>query len=370
MKILFLSRRDVKNPLALWAEIILWNYAKWLEKKWYEITFLAWCYENCLLEENFENIKIIRIWNEKNVFLEFRKYYKKNFIWKFDLIIDSVSRFSFFTPIFAWWTPIIFFVNYLADKEFDLSYKFPLNKIKKYFFKDLIYLYQNKNTIVVSESLKKELIQKYQFRENKIFVLENPIDINFLNSNNFIEKQNEILFFWRVDKIKNIEDIIKAFAYFNKKNPNYILNIVWPITDKKYFIFLEKLISKLNLSWKIFFREKVSFDKKELIAKNKLLITTSYKEWYGLSVLDANIYWIPAIWYEADWIKESIVSGKNWFLVKNWDFEWIWEMIFQILKDDESYFDLSNSVYEFIKNYKSLNKSVDDFENIIKNVLK
>jgi glycosyltransferase involved in cell wall biosynthesis len=169
--------------------------------------------------------------------------------------------------------------------------------------------------------------------------------------------------------MKRVEHSLLAFSYFqNKAKNNYILNIVWPFQNGSYMESLKGLVKELHLENKVFFRWWISLEDREEIRRNKVLLFPSYKEWYWLVVLEANVYGIPAIWYDVWWVRDSIKEWINGFRVGKHDFEAMWEKLYQILKDEGEYKQLVTSSYEHVKNHTTWEKNTDIFENIIKEV--
>ena len=370
-KILFLSWKDIKHPQVWWAEVVLWNYMKKLHKKWYKITWVWSSFKWAKKEEIIEWINIIRIWSINNIYFKFHKYYKKYLKWKFDIIIDEAGWLPLFSPLFEKKIPIIFLIHHISDIEWDFKYPFPLNKIWKLIYRRIIKIYRKNYTITVSKSTKNELIEKYKFNKNKVFEIENTLDIQFQKDQNINYKKNEILFFGRLMPMKRAEHAILAFNYFKDKiEEEYKLNIVWPYQDWKYFKSLQKLVKKLNLENNVIFKWWLNIEERDKISTNKVLLFPSIKEWYWLVVLEANSYWMPAIWYDVWWVRDSIKQWINWFKVESHNHKAMWKKLYEILKDKEKYNKLSKSSFEHVKNHTTWDENTSKFEKIIKKEIK
>jgi len=368
-KILFLSWKDIRHPEVWGAEVVLWNYIKRLQQKWYQISWVwsgfSWAKE----KDNIEWVEIIRIWNINNIYFKFPKYYKEHLKWNFDIIIDEAGWIPLFSPLFEKTIPIIFLIHHISDIEWDFKYRFPISKIFKYIYRKIISLYRNHYTITVSESTKEELVTQYWFDSERVFDIENALDIDLNHNIDIYQKNNEILFFGRLMPMKRVEHAIQAFAYFLKKiQTNYKLNIVWPFQNGGYMESLRKLVQELGLEDSVLFQWWLLLDEREQIHTNKVLLFPSYKEWYGLVVLEANVYGIPAIWYDVWWVRDSIKDGINGFRVPKHDFKAMWEILYQVLLDEEEYRKLVTTSYGHIKNHTTWENNTDRFENIIKKV--
>ena len=369
-KILFLSWKDIKHPEVWGAEVVLWNYIKRLQQKWYQITWVWSGFPGAKEKEDKEWVEIIRIWSINNIYFKFPKYYKEHLQWNFDVIVDEAGWIPLFAPLFEKDIPIIFLIHHISDIEWDFKYSFPISKVFKYIYRKIISLYRNCYTITVSQSTKEELVGVYWFEKNKVFEIENALDIDLNHNIDIHEKKNEILFFGRIMPMKRVEHAIQAFGYFkNKMKSDYKLNIIWPFQDGSYMESLRKLVQELDLEKDVVFQWWLSLEEREKIHKNKVLLFPSHKEWYGLVVLEANVYGIPAIWYDVWWVRDSIKDGINGFRVEKHNFKAMGEKLYRVLQDEEVYKQLVTSSYEHIKNHNTWESNADMFENIIKKVL-
>jgi glycosyltransferase involved in cell wall biosynthesis len=372
MNILFLTWKDIKHPAKWWAEIVLMNYMERLVSMWYDITWFSSWFEWWKDQEIINWIKIIRKFSINNIYFNswrWYKDYKKNN--KIDIIIDEAWWIPLLSPLYEKNIPIVFFIHHIWDKEWDYKFKFPMNNIYKFIFKNIIKLYKNKFTITVSDSTKNELINDFWFDKNKTFVIENACDIIPIEDVNFDIKDDAILFLWRLMPIKRVEDAIKAFYFFDKKKNWYKLNIIWNDQDKDYVSVLKNLIKSLDIEDKVIFKWQIPRENfQSEISKNKLLLVPSYKEWFWLVVLEWNSYWLPAIWYDVPWLRDSIKEWINWSLIKDWDHEQMWEKIFHILDDQRLYKKLSLSSLNHVKSLDWWDHKTKQFDEIIKLIWK
>lgn len=371
MKILFLTWKDIKHPFAGGAEKVMYEYSKWLIKLWHEVTWFAYSFKNSKETEIIDWIKIIRKFNLYSSFFLFPNYYKKYFAWKYDLIVDEAWWIPLLSPKFEKNIPIVFFVHHIWDKEWDYNYPFPLNKILKSSYYWLFKQYKNYKTITVSQSTKDELVERFLFKDKNIRVIENVCDITPVSEVNFSEKEKNILFLWRLMPIKRVEHAILAFSYFLKSDKNfsdYKLDVVWNDQDKRYVKSLKSLTKKLWIENNVnFLWHKNRTQYKDFIFKEKLILVPSIKEWFWLIVLEANSFWIPAIWYNVSGLKDSIKNNKNGFLIWDWNYEDMWKKIIEVLLKDDFYKQVSISSLDYVKSLDNWEWKVREFEEFILN---
>ena len=123
MKILVLNWKDIKHPKVGGAEIIVFELAKRLIKKGHEITWFSQSYPGCKAEEMVENIKVIRRGGLLTSYLYAPVYYW-SLTQKPDLVIDMSNTIYWQTPLWAWKSKKVAYLNQFAKQVF--FYEFPL----------------------------------------------------------------------------------------------------------------------------------------------------------------------------------------------------------------------------------------------------
>ncbi len=376
--ILFLTWKDLKHPNKWWAEKVIYEYAKWLVKLGYNVTWLSSGFKWWKTKELIDGIKVIRIYSIKTIYFLawkwYRNYIKTNNV---DIIIDEAGWLPLFSPFFEKKKKIFFMVHHIWDKEWDLAFVKPLNYIWKYIMKKIFRIYKNYKTITVSDSTKNELVSELWFKLENINVIENALDIKPIENINFTKKENSIIFLGRLMPMKRVEDAIKAFAEFYRSHltspirkrieQNYELNIVWVAQDEKYVEGLYELVKELNLvdSVNFVWYSKDIFDK--YLEISKVMLVPSYKEWFWLIVLEANAYGLPVVWYDVAWLRDSIKEWVNWFKVKSWNYNSMWNKLVDIVNNEDKYKILAKKSLSHVKWLKWWKEKIIELENFILN---
>ena len=367
MNILILTWKDIKNPKKGWAEVVIYNYAKRLAKKWHNVFWYWPTFDWAKAYEEIEWIKIIRKYTLITLFF-FTPFWYKKFIKnnKIDVIIDEAWWIPLLTSLYEKKDKVVFFIHHIWDKELDYSAFFPINKILKCIYNSIIKLYKDHKTITVSNSTKEDLL-RYWFKEENVTVIENWIDLNPINNIDLSKKEKAFCFVWRMMPIKRVEDIIKAFYIFlGRIKDDYKLYIVWSPQNKKYFCKLKQIVNELNLDNKVIFTGFVSSDERDnIVSKSIASLLTSYKEWFWLNVLEANAVWTTFIAYNVPWLKDSIKDWVNWYLVKESDIEGLADKMYLLATDKKILKDIITSGINYVKNYESWDKKADKLEKIL-----
>jgi len=226
-------------------------------------------------------------------------------------------------------------IKYRFRKYYFLPYKVALN----------VYNYLERKAwkkidfaIFNSELSRKRALDKNLIDKEKTDVIYPGADLsNFYNDN----PENYFLYVARIGLSKRQDILIRAFARFIKKYPEYKLYLVGNIENKKYYLKILKLIKEYNLQNNIKLYSNLSDEKlRELYAKSLACIYIPYMEDFGIVPLESmvagkyliniypsgsyellknvpGIYWIRERFYE-EFIINEIYKALEYF-VKNKD---------------------------------------------------
>jgi len=183
----------------------------------------------------------------------------------------------------------------------DLSFVINPNWFVKvsYFFSKILFpgsIEKAKKIIAVSETVKNDLIKKFNLPSEKISVIYNGVDLSDYNEVEAGDNKygRYILFLGTVEPRKNILILIKAFSKAIKDFPDLILIIAGQKGWKYKPVF--DLINVLNLKDKVKYLGYVSKDKKIYLLKNaQCLVFPSFYEGFGLPVLESLAARTPVI---------------------------------------------------------------------------
>ncbi len=157
-----------------------------------------------------------------------------------------------------------------------------------------------KKIFVPSNYVKQDLLKYTKINKNKIIVIPHGYarkNNNKLNTN----KKNQILYIGRIEKKKNIINLIKAFNLFNKKyNNNYNLILAGKI-DKYY---VNKNLKYFNNKY-IKLLGYISEEKKfELLKSSRCLVYVSKEEGFGIPILEAFDFELPVVCSDIPVLRE------------------------------------------------------------------
>ena len=203
--------------------------------------------------------------------------------------------------------------------------------------------------ITPSESTKNDLVKFYKVDDSKISVVYHGTGSQkFIKSKVHKVKSDEfnILFIGRLEKRKNIVNLIKAFELFknqlrrrhSRMSPSQLI-----LSGKKGFGFQEikKTIQESLYKKDIILKDYISEKEKDELYKNAdLFVLPSFYEGFGLPILEAMSYGVPVVCSNNSSLPE--VTGDAGLFFDPNNIQEIAEAINKIFNDD----DLRNKMIE------------------------
>ena len=141
MNILILNWRDVRHPKSGGAELVTMEHAKDWATMGHTVTWLTASYAGAKRESTVESVHFIRRWGSLTIYLYVPFYLLLNSR-QYDVIVDEVHGFPFFSPLFTR-KPVVVFIHEIAGEIWDFMFSFPKNVIGKLLERMYFRLYRN-----------------------------------------------------------------------------------------------------------------------------------------------------------------------------------------------------------------------------------
>ena len=347
MNILFINHRDPFHPQAGGAEVVLLEVGKRIARK-HNVTWLAESVPSRVSEEIYENIKIKRRGNKYTLHL-YSLFEAKSY----DVVIDSVAH---AVPFSSW------LVN---EKTVAVVYHvhqdvlmYELDPLQATIVKTLEKGTKNyRHIITISNTTKRDLITRLKVEEYKINVIYNGVDHEKYRPGEKSDKPT-ILWIGRMKKYKNPIDAFKIYKRLKKK-PELVLAGTGDLSNE-----VAMLASKYGARYlgRISEKEKIS-----LYQKAWLVLSTSFIEGWGMTVVEANASGTPVVAYATGSMPEIIKDGVNGYLVPYKDYDYAARIIDSILEEDTINQLSRRSLIESMK--YDWDKTAEGYLKVIKGVL-
>jgi glycosyltransferase involved in cell wall biosynthesis len=164
--------------------------------------------------------------------------------------------------------------------------------------------------------------------------------------------------------MKRTKDILQAYNLAKQSIPNLELVIAGDNNDPYGQEFLQE-IQKSEYKKDIQYLGKVSKQKKiELMQQSHIILVTSVKEGWGLIVTEANSQGTPAIVYDVDGLRDSVIHNQTGLVCTTNTPDDIAQNIAKLFSDQKLYAKLRQEGHKFSKTI-TFEQSYKDFIKII-----
>lgn len=212
--------------------------------------------------------------------------------------------------------------------------------------------------ICVSKSVKKHLVKTGEIDVNKGTVVYNPVSFSGAYKSS-ISAAFTIIYVGRLEKVKNVETLLKAFSKMQNKAVR--LDIVGDGRERE---FLERMAIDLNI------RERVSFkgfqkEPAQFIARADLFVLPSYSEGFGIAAVEAMFQKVAVLCSNVGGIPEFVHDNENGWLFNPNDVEdLVSKLNMIILKNKVEIKRIGEQGYQDVKDQFTVKKYIENIENI------
>ncbi len=313
MNILILNWKDLKHPQAGGAEVIVYELAKRLVRNGNNVTWFCRSFKGAQESENVDNIDLIRRGNLLTMYFLAPIYY-----WslskKPDLVIDISNTVYWQTPLWAWKSRKIAYLNQLAQDVFFYEYPALVSRVGKFMEKLQYATYKSTKFVCYSNSTKEDLTHMgIPLSHIQVFPL--GLDHSRYSPG---KKSPTPLFICvnRLVRMKRTDFAIQAMAKVKQTHPEARLIVVGTGYDQTR---LKDLRNSLNLQDQVQFADenvwfftKVAKDRKiQLMQQAWALIFPSVKEGWGMTVTECAACGTPAIVTNVSGLRDSVKAGQT-----------------------------------------------------------
>lgn len=311
MRILILNWRDTSHPKSGGAEAVTLRHAQGWVNAGHTVTWLTSRYDKVPGTETIGGIRFIRKAGSLRIYF-YAPWYLLFHGKQYDVIVDEIHGIPFFAPLFTR-TPVVVFIHEIAGEIWDFMFPFPVNTIGKMLEHWYFRLYRRCLFWTDAPSMIDELVS-HGIPRKQCVSIPCPItdDVEAMVVRKFPKEKNPTyIFVSRVVKMKGIEEVIKAFSFIVREQPDAKLWIVGG-GDARYVEALRQMLMEYGVAGQTTFWGKVTTEKKyELLSRAHLLLHASVKEGWGLVVLEAAAVGTPSVVYDVPGLRDVVKNGRT-----------------------------------------------------------
>jgi glycosyltransferase involved in cell wall biosynthesis len=360
MNIVWFSWKGIDHPLAGGAETISWHMMQRLAADGHNVRLLTAGYPGSTARELKNGVEIIRTGSRFSVYPKTMFLFRKQLADWPDLVIDEMNTIPFACGFYTRKKSILLAYQ-LARQVWFFEMPFPFSIIG--YTVEPIYLFmlsrRYRFAITESESTRKDL-HHYGFALSKVKVFRVAIEMKPLKVLGAKKTLNNVLVLGSMRSMKRTLSAIKAFELARDSNPKLQLTLAGDSTGS-YGNRVIKYISSSRHTAAIRVLGRVSSSERQKVMREAtLILVTSIKEGWGLIITEANSQGTPAIAYDVDGLRDSIIDQETGILVKSGDKAALGSAINKLLKDPGRYSRLRKNAWQNSQQYTPEN-SYQDF---------
>jgi glycosyltransferase involved in cell wall biosynthesis len=297
VRVLIFNWKDLTHPAAGGAEVFTEQVARSLVSRGHAVTLFAAAVAGRPSEEVVEGVRIIRSGGRLGVYRAARRFWSKTPPDAYDVVVDEINTRPFMTPRWIRGTPVVALIHQLAREIWFYETPFPVSLLGRYVLEPWwLRAYRDVPALTVSKSSADSLARHHRWR--RVTVLPEGGDPHSVPSAPK-EASPTVVFLGRLVAMKQPEHAVEAFRLLKQEIPSAQL---WVIGDGPLFeglrgsapegvVFLGRL------------------DRAELLQRlgqAHVLVATSVREGWGLSVSEAAACGTPSIGYAVPGLLDSV----------------------------------------------------------------
>lgn len=351
MRILVINWQDIRNPLAGGAEVHLHEIFSRIAKMGHEVTLFCSSFEGALPEENINGVHVIRE-GGRSLF-NFRvpvKYFTRFRDERYDVVVDDMNKIPFFTPIYVR-EPLCFILHHLFGSSIFQEASWPVALYVYLAEKAGVAVCRKKNVpvMVVSPSTKNEL-EKQGFSADMIEIVYNCVD----HSTHWRDEARRspvplIGYFGRLKKYKFVEHLLRALPAIRMEVPDVKLVIIGEGDNRAS---LEDLARRLGVSEAVRFMGFVDDKEKvRLLQEAWFVVSTSSKEGWGLTVIEANACGTTVLASNVPGLRDAVRDGETGLLYEFGNIDELSAKIKLLLRDASLRQRLADAAYAWAQTF-------------------
>lgn len=333
MRILVINWQDIRNPLGGGAEVHLHEIFSRIARKGHEVTLLCSTFPGAAPEEVIDGIRVVRrggreLFNFHVPFLYCSRFHGR----RVDVVVDDLNKIPFFTPLFVR-APLMAIAHHLFDRSIFLETHFLAASYVYWTERLALLLYRRAGVpfMVVSPSTQQEFLKR-GYPQEDLPIVHNCVDHGVYRPTGVPRSAAPLIgYFGRLKKYKTVDHLLQAFPSIRAAVPGVRGVIVGEGDDRPR---LEELARALGIAGSVTFTGYVPEERKvELLQQMWVKVTTSSKEGWGLTVLEANACGTPVIAADVPGLRDAVRDGETGLLYPHGDIRKLSESAVLLLRD-------------------------------------
>ena len=316
MRILILNYRDAKHPQAGGAEVHLHRIFGRIASWGHPTMLLTTSFPGALERETVDGIEVVRFGSDLlfqvQVALRLRKVIRD---FKPDVLVEDLNKLPFYTTLFTK-VPKFIQIHHLWRSSIFHEASFPVAFMVWVQEQLIPWFYKGSAFAAVSPSTVGEL-QGMGIPGKDISLIYNGCEEDWASLEPVREKSDYYLWLGRLRRYKGVWVALEAFRKFAAKHPDGRLVFAGGGPEEAA---MRQAVKNWGLESRVEIRGRVSLDEKRQLLRGALaLLQSSFKEGWGLTVIEAGVCGTTSLASRVPGLRDSVKDGVTGLLFEAGD---------------------------------------------------
>jgi glycosyltransferase involved in cell wall biosynthesis len=331
VKVLVINWQDIRNPLGGGAEVHFHEIFKRIAARGHDVTLFCSAVPDLPGMEVIDGIRVIREGGRSTFNFHVPLRYRSTFSREgYDVVVDDLNKIPFYTP---WYVrePLVTIVHHLFGASIFKEAIVPAAAYVWGAEQIAMHVYRRQLFAAVSPSTKREL-EEHGIPGSQISLVHNAVDHELYRPPPTPRRPGlTVGYLGRIKAYKSVDHLLRAFAMVRTAVPDARLVIVG---DGDARPDLERLAAESGIGASVEFTGFVPPEEKvRRLQQMDLVVNTSAKEGWGLTVVEANACGVPVIASDVPGLRDSVVDGTTGWLYPYGDLERLAATMERVLRD-------------------------------------
>lgn len=235
-----------------------------------------------------------------------------------DGIVDSENGIPYFSPVATGRRmPVILLMHHVHQEQFKLYFPGPLSSVGRFLEKHVTaWVYGRRPICAVSPSTRTSIRRELKLG-GPIFIAPNGLSRELGQVELRRAQKPRIVCVARMVPHKRVDRLIRALPAVAVKHPGVELHLIGEGESRPG---LQQIALELGLGSSVVFHGRLSdADRDEIVCSSWLAVNPSAGEGWGLTIVEAAAFGVPAVAFRVPGLEDSICDGETGWLVDEGD---------------------------------------------------
>lgn len=297
MRILLFNWRDLAHPRAGGAEVYSYNLARHWVALGHEVTWFTSAVENRPSVEDIDGVTMVRRGGRVEVYRAARRFYEREGVGRFDIVLDVVNTRPFLCPTFVRDVPVAALIFQVCREVWFYEAPLPAALLGRYYLeRHWLKVYRDVPVMTISESSRISLA-RYGLSDVSVV----PVGSDGVGSvrPEPKEAQPTVVFVGRLSANKRPSHALRAIEIARAQLPDMRAWVVGagPQADR---------LRRRHGAGATYFGRVPDAEKLRLMSRAHAIVATSVREGWGMTISEAAAVGTPAIAYDVPGLCDSV----------------------------------------------------------------